>query len=262
MAEDRAMRAENYDQMVNWDKRLAREAPFFRSVFDEICAKSVADVGAGSGKLSLLFAEWGLTVYAIDPDPEMLAQARANAEEAGIDLPFYEGVFGEVSVIVPGQVDALVCTGNALPHVDGLPGLKRALADFAEVLRPGGALVLHLLNHQRLLDERIRTIPPVVRETAEGTRVFLRVLDYDEPGGIGFDFLTLTRHAPADWDVEARHSVHTALPAFVLVDELDHAGFSPISLFGNHARKPFDAETDESVIVLAYRRDETVPSVS
>jgi SAM-dependent methyltransferase len=247
--------ADDYDQFVDWDKRLAREAPFFRDVFESVDARTVADVGAGSGRHALLFASWGLTVYPIDPDPSMLEQARVNAEEAGIDQPFYAGAFGDVADVVPGQVDVVLCTGNALPHVDGLPGLRHAIADFAEVLRPGGALVLHLLNHQRLLDQRVRTVPPVVRDTAEGTFVFLRVLDYDEPGGIGFDFVTLRRERPGEWEVaNSRHSVHTALPAYVLVDELDHAGFDRISLFGNHARKPFEAEKDESVILLAYRR--------
>ncbi len=245
----------DYDVFVNWDKRLAREAPFYRAVFDEVDARTVADVGAGSARMSLMFASWGLTVYAIDPDPGMLEQARKNAAEAGIDLPIYAGAFGDVADVVPGQVDAIVCSGNALPHVGGLPELKRAFADFAEVVRPGGALVLHLLNHQRLLDQRIRTVPPVVRETAEGTLVFLRVLDYDDPAGIGFDFLTLRRSPDGAWDVaNARRSVHTALPSYVLVDELDHAGFTRIALFGSHDRKPFEAEKDESVIVLAYRR--------
>lgn len=248
-------RARDYDQLVDWERRLARETPFFRNVFDEVGAKTVADVGAGSGMLALSFASWGLTVYPIDPDPAMLAQARVNAEDAGIDLPFYEGAFGDVADVLPERVDALVCTGNALPHVDGLPGLERAFADFAEVIRPGGAIVLHLLNHQRLLDQRIRSIPPVVRETEdEGTMAFLRFLFYDEPDGIGFDFVGIRRAEPGDWRIEtSRHSVHTALPAYVLVDELDHAGFTRIELFGDHSRKPFDAETDESVILLAYR---------
>ncbi|HEY3317041.1 MAG TPA: class I SAM-dependent methyltransferase [Coriobacteriia bacterium] len=245
-----------YDVFVNWEKRLAREAPFYRAVFEQIGAKTVADVGAGSARMSLMFAGWGLTVYAIDPDPGMLEQARKNAAEAGIDLPIYAGAFGDVADVVPGRVDALVCSGNALPHVGGLRELKRAFADFAEVVRPGGAVVLHLLNHQRLLDQRVRTVPPVVRETPQGTLVFLRLLDYDEPGGIGFDFLTMLRRPDGEWEIaNRRRSVHTALPAYVLVDELDHAGFTRISLFGDHERKPFEAEKDESVIVLAYRAD-------
>ncbi len=253
MAEEAAPRA-SYDELVDWDKRLAREEPFFRAVFDEVGAKTVADVGAGSGRHSLMFASWGLTAYPVDPDPSMLAQARANAAAAGIELPFYVGAFGDVADVVPGRVDALVCLGNALPHVEGPVGLRHALEDFAEVVRPGGALVLHLLNHQRLLDSRIRALAPVVRDTPSGTRVFLRVFGYEVPGSIAIDFITLTRVSDEEWRTEAHRSAHEALPAFLLVDELDRAGFTRIALFGDHARKPFDAEADESVILLAYRR--------
>lgn len=250
-----AEHAFDYDTFVDWPKRLAREAPFFREVFDGVRARVVADAGAGSGKLAIAFAQWGLKVYAIDPDPEMLRRARENAAEAGVDLPFYEGAFGDLADVLPERVDALVSTGNALPHVDGLPGLKHAFADFAEVVRPGGALVLHLLNHQRLLDQRIRAIPPVVRDTAEGTVAFLRLLSYDDPAGIAIDFVTLSRSPERGWEVVgSRRSIHTPMPAFVLVDEIDHAGFERIELFGNHARKPFDGEADESVVLLAYRR--------
>jgi glycine/sarcosine N-methyltransferase len=243
----------NYDQLVDWSKRLEREAPFFRGVFEDVRAQSVCDVGTGSGRHAIMFSEWGLTVYAVDPDPGMLARARVNAEEAGVDLPLFQGGFGGLAGLLPSAVDAITCTGNALPHVDGLTGLDLAIADFHDVLHPGGVLVLHLLNHQRLLDARIRSIPPVVRDTDEGTRAFMRVLDYDVPGYIRFNFVMLKKVGSAEWVTEAHETLHTAMPAYVIVDALDHAGFDRIELFGNHERKPFDAENDESVIIVAHR---------
>jgi glycine/sarcosine N-methyltransferase len=243
----------DYDQFVDWDARLAREGPFFRGLFEEIGARRIADVGCGSGRHALMFASWGLDVVGIDPSESMLASARANAVAAGVDVPFLEGGFGDVAGLLPDPVDAVICTGNALPHVGGVEGLRAALADFAAVLRPDGAVVLHLLNHDRLLDKRPRAIPPVVRDTPEGERVFLRVLDYDTPGGIGFDFLTLTRGAGGAWALESRRSVHTALPTAVLSEGLTRAGFARIEMLGGHDRKRFDAATDESVIVLARR---------
>ena len=80
--EPRVAPASDYDTFVNWDARLKRELPFFRRVFDEVGAKSIIDVGAGSAKHSIAFAEWGMAVDAVDPDDSMLAQAEANAAEA------------------------------------------------------------------------------------------------------------------------------------------------------------------------------------
>ena len=133
----------DYDTFVNWDARLARELPFFRSVFDEVGAQSVIDVGAGSARHAISFASWGMAVDAVDPDESMLATAQDNVAaaaeriaESGGELRLMCGGFGELHSLGLGGADALMCTGNALPHVRGLAGLREALADFAAVLQP------------------------------------------------------------------------------------------------------------------------------
>ena len=250
----------DYDTFVNWDRRLAREAPLFRRVFEEVGARSVIDVGAGSARHAVMFASWGLSVDAVDPDSSMLAVAERNIAEAarpivemGGKVRLTRGGFGELAARGLGPADALVCTGNALPHVDGIAGLRAALADFAAVVRPGGLIVLHLLNHGNLLVNRPRTIPPVVRETPEATLVFLRVLDYpSDERTISFDFVTMSRDRDGQWEVASRRSNHTALPPELLRAELEAAGFERIELLGGHDGHALTAD-DESVIVVALR---------
>jgi glycine/sarcosine N-methyltransferase len=250
----------DYDVFVNWTARLDREAPFFRRAFDEVGAGTVIDVGAGSARHSLMFASWGLSVDAVDPDDSMLAQAEANiaaaaagVAEAGGEVRLVRGGFGELAGRGLGPADALVCTGNALPHVADIAGLRVALGDFAAVVRTGGIVVLHLLNHGRLLDRKPRTIAPVVRETPEGTLVFLRVLDYpkDRPV-ISFDFITMTRDIDGRWDLTSRRSDHTALPPELLRAELEAVGFERVELLGGHDGHAL-TDADESVIVVARR---------
>jgi len=249
--------AADYDRFVDWRKRLAREGPFFERLFTERGVGRVIDVGCGTGRHAVLFASWGLSVVGVDPSPSMLAQARIHAAERGMDVDFIEAGFGDLVGLGLGPADAIICTGNALPHVEDVEGLRTALTDFAGVLRPGGIAVLHLLNHERLAATGRRSMPPVVRDDEDGTWVFLRVLDHVE-GGIRFDFVTLRR--PVDgwqtgeaWEVTSRRSLHTALPASLLVDELGKAGFERVDLFGDHSGKQFDEAQDESVIVVAVR---------
>ena len=260
VTDERIAPASDYDQFVDWDKRLAREAELYRSVFEAAGARSVIDVGAGSARHAIMFAQWGMSVDAVDPDDSMLAQAEANAAAAAGEIAAASGElrivragFGELATRGLGPADALVCSGNALPHVDGHAGLTRTLADFAAVLRPGAAIVLHLLNHERLLAKRPRVIPPVLRDTPEGTKVFLRVIDY--PAGdefLDFDFLTLVRDADGEWDLTHRRSPHTALPASLLSDALAAAGFGDIELLGGHDGHAL-TDADESAIVVACR---------
>ena len=51
----------------------------------------VLDVGAGTGSLSLLAAELGYRVTALDLSPGMLAKARAKAAVRGLQVEFVEG---------------------------------------------------------------------------------------------------------------------------------------------------------------------------
>ncbi|MDH4139740.1 MAG: class I SAM-dependent methyltransferase [Coriobacteriia bacterium] len=253
--------AADYDEFVDWGRRLAREEPLFRAVFEEVGARNVLDIGCGSARHAIMFATWGLDVVGVDPDESMLAQADTNigsqAEriaEAGGSVRTTRGGFGGLCDLGLAGFDALVCTGNALPHVEGHEGLRLALADFAKALRRDGALVLHLLNHSRLLMSRPRSIPPVVRDTTAGTKVFLRVIDYPMDGEhVDFDFLTLVRGHDGEWSLEHRRSVHAALPIDLLETELRSSGFDDVRVYGGHDMKALEVDTDESVIVVAKR---------
>jgi ubiquinone/menaquinone biosynthesis C-methylase UbiE len=260
--------ASDYDQMVDWERRLGREAPFFRELFERVGVDRIVDVGCGSGKHAIMFREWGREVVCVDPSESMLEQAAENAEAAGVDLRLIEGGFGGLRPLVGTGWDGVLTLGNGLPHVSGIEGLHAALRDFAAILRPGGVAVLHLLNHARLITHRIRMMPPTMRATPEGDRVFLKVLDYVE-GGIMFDFVTITRDPgvvvsahnafacgeseQTGWHLRSRRSVHTALPVSLLTSALVEAGFEDIELYGNHAGKALDLDADESVIVVAHR---------
>ena len=43
----------------------------------------VADIGSGTGKLSILFLEHGNTVYGVEPNEEMRAAGERSLEEFG-----------------------------------------------------------------------------------------------------------------------------------------------------------------------------------
>jgi SAM-dependent methyltransferase len=259
-------RGVSYDVMVDWPKRLAREIPFLERLFAETGDVSrVLDVGAGTGQHSIALAGDGYEVVGVDPSVEMLEQARANAATAGADVRFVEGGFGDLARLGLAPADALICTGNALPHVDRAAGLDAALADFAAAMRPGGVLVLHLLNHERLLAKRPLFLGPVVRELPDGDKVvFLRFFDYDPaeaPERIWLEFVTSARSATeADagdsdlgWTITAHRSPHTVMPLPVLLDALERVGFGGVQAFGDHSGKAFEADVDESVVVTARR---------
>jgi 2-polyprenyl-3-methyl-5-hydroxy-6-metoxy-1,4-benzoquinol methylase len=97
----------------------------------------VADLGCGSGSLSVLLAEEGYDVSGLDLSDEMLTVARAKAEGAGVDVVFTQGDAASPD-LEPGTFDAVLCR-----HVLwALPDPSAALARWVGLLRPGGRLVL------------------------------------------------------------------------------------------------------------------------
>ncbi len=95
---------------------------------------SVLDVGAGTGAMTLLAAQLGYRVTALDISPGMLEKARAKAEEQGLEIEF---VVGPSTEPPPGPFDA-VMERHVLWTT---PEPIRALTAWREAA-PGGRLVL------------------------------------------------------------------------------------------------------------------------
>jgi SAM-dependent methyltransferase len=95
----------------------------------------VLDVGAGTGALSLLAAELGYGVTALDLSAGMLSKARAKAEAAGIDLTFVVGAAAEPPA---GPFDAIM----ERHVVWTMPDPESVLRAWRDVVVPGGRLVL------------------------------------------------------------------------------------------------------------------------
>lgn len=113
-------------------------------------AQRVADVGAGTGKLTRAIAHApGAQIVAIDPDPEMLAALRENVP----GVPTFLGT--AESLPLPGDSLDTVVLGQAWHWVDA----ARASAEIGRVVRPGG--VLGLIWNIR--DERVAWVRELSR---------------------------------------------------------------------------------------------------
>ena len=90
----------------------------------------VADVGAGTGKLTATLISLGAEVTAVEPDPQMLAELRQT-------MPAVRSVPGSAEEIpLPDASLDAVLAGQAMHWFD----VDRALPEIARVLRPGGVL--------------------------------------------------------------------------------------------------------------------------
>lgn len=124
--------AEQYDR-----HRPGYPAEMVEAVLQYAGAQSgdrILDVGAGTGRATLLFAQRGYRLTAIEPDREMAAVASQRAATAGLRLEVVNADFEQARL--PEHAFSALVSGTAWHWV--APDLRNRLA--AAVLRPGGAL--------------------------------------------------------------------------------------------------------------------------
>lgn len=239
--------ASAYDLMVDWDARLANEAPFFEWVFERVGARRVVDVACGTGRHAGMFASWGLEVVGLDASERMIEAARRENP----DLAFEDADFLSAPGAAPGPFDVVVCIGNSLPHLTSAAEVGQALDGFASMLRPGGALVIQDRNVDRMYAKRERLLGPSAR-TVDGVEyVFVRLYDL-EAERMTLTIVTLVREGGA-WRAAADSTALIPLFAADLVPMVASAGFAQVEAYGAYDRSPYEPMTSADLTLVAIR---------
>jgi len=130
----------DYDHLVAHGRLTPPEAVAWKAVLARHLPPppaAVLEVGAGTGVMSLLIAELGHQLTAIDLSRVMLQEARRKAAQHGLAITFEVGD-AEVLPFRDREFDAVV--GRHILWT--LPQPERALAEWYRVLRPAGRLIL------------------------------------------------------------------------------------------------------------------------
>jgi SAM-dependent methyltransferase len=97
----------------------------------------LVELAVGNGRVAIPVAKaTGKRVIGIDTSPAMLAQARANAAAAGVDLDLREGDMRDLALDAPAGL--VYCPFRALLHLPAWADRRRTFEGVAASLRPGG----------------------------------------------------------------------------------------------------------------------------
>jgi glycine/sarcosine N-methyltransferase len=239
--------ADGYDAMTGFEGRFAKERPAFQSLIGAHRIRTAVDAGAGTGFHSLLLAQLGVDVTALDISRRMLESLSRHAATMGLDVKTVEVDLTAAPAQPIAQADAVFCMGNTLAHCLSEGALEATLRGFKRMLCRGGILFVQILNYRMILKARDRLLS--VKE-AGGCR-FTRMYEYREP----LIRFTITRE-----DLSNRLPVDVvAVDLYPLVEtELENAlcksGFERIQKFGSIAMEPYDATGSHDLVVMAHCR--------
>jgi 2-polyprenyl-6-hydroxyphenyl methylase/3-demethylubiquinone-9 3-methyltransferase len=102
---------------------------------------SILDLGCGGGLISEPLTRLGGRVTGIDPGEKNVAIARDHAASQGLDID-YRTTTAEALVASGARFDAVVC----LEVVEHVPDVAAFVKTCADLVRPGGILVLSTVN--------------------------------------------------------------------------------------------------------------------
>ena len=119
-----------------WAAAMTEDVPFYVELAREADGP-IVELAVGNGRVAIPVARAvGRPVLGIDISPAMLAQARANADEAGVALDLREGDMRELELDEPAAL--VYCPFGGLMHLPTWADRRRTFERVAASLRPGG----------------------------------------------------------------------------------------------------------------------------
>ena len=238
--------ASSYDRLT-WDVDYAAVVDFYWQILQKegLKPRTAVDLACGTGSVSVLLAEKGLEVTAVDMSEEMLCQASQKAMEAGAPIRFVCQRLEKLHL--PRGVDLAVCALDSLDYITDPDACREAIRRAYKALNPGGCFIfdvntpekLQAMDGQVFLDEDEDVYCVWRGEFDRETNICTYGMDLFQRTG------NLWRRS---WEEHREYAYSQAqLTAF-----LKEAGFTSIEVYGDR-RMEAPNETDQRIYFKARK---------
>jgi len=249
---------ELYEAMVDWPRRLEREGPFFRAVFDAVKVRRLLDLACGTGNHAAMFASWGLQVTGMDSSPSMIDHCRRRHGTTD-RLRWQRGAL-ETLHEVRQTFDAVTCIGNSLSLLGDAAAVESVIRGIGRIVEKGGVCIVQVLNLHRLADGPIVWQKACRVSVGDADHVVVKGVHRSGPQG----FVDVAALELAGSHVNSRCSSTPllALEAGAMRRGFESAGFPFVECFGSYERSPFVTGASTDLIVSARKAGPNCTGVS
>ena len=217
--------AEHYEE---WSENMTEDVAFYTELAAEADGP-VVELAIGNGRVAIPLARaTGQRVIGIDTSPAMLAQARARATEAGVDLELIEGDMRDLELAEPAAL--IYCPFRTLLHLPTWADRRRLFERVAASLLPGGRFAWNAFVFDYEIAARVdgkfqeKPLPHTIRYSVADNRI-----DMTLGSGAMSSLWWATRN---EW-----------------LGLIDVAGLGLEALYGGFAKEPFTEDSREYVFV-------------
>jgi SAM-dependent methyltransferase len=202
--------------------------------------KDALDLCCGPGRASVELARKGMNVTGVDLSAFMLDKARNRAAAAAVEVEWVRSDMREF--IRPASFDLALSLFTSFGYFETREDNLRVLTNVRQSLRPGGALVMEIMNKERLA----RVFSPASVMENEGTVLIeqRRVLP-------GWSRMENTWYVLSGGRYETFTISHWIYSGEELCSLLAQAGFESARTYGSFAGAPFVGDARLHVVTRA-----------
>ena len=225
------------------EDRNREEAEFIAEALDLPQGSRLLDIGCGYARHAVYLAAMGYRVVGVDVSDYLLRVAEERVREFGVEVELVRADMRELEY--DGEFDGaymFYTTFGYFDHEGNVEALRRAV----RALRPGGRLLIDVVNKYRAVADLVRERGEARRWWSSGGYVVLEssVLDVEE------DALVAVRTFIRGGSVVATRGFRLRLYSYCeLKAMLLEAGARPLRAYGDYRRSPYTASSPRLVVV-------------
>jgi 2-polyprenyl-3-methyl-5-hydroxy-6-metoxy-1,4-benzoquinol methylase len=239
-----------YEEIAPYYKQIfplqKSQVAFVKRTFKQFGETKLLEVGCGIGLLSFALVSTQVKVAAFDLDEGMIKEAIKTIKRQVVPSEYLE--FSKLNMLDIGKTfgnaafDGILCFGNTLVHLQSQENVLSFLKQAREVLKPYGVLLFQILNYERILNQKITTLPLIESDLISFERYYFYPSHSDT-----IDFKTILTIKKDNQKIE--HTIPLlALRRIDVETLLIQSGFEKYSFYGSYEMDPFTLDSDSLVV--------------
>jgi SAM-dependent methyltransferase len=218
------------------------EAEFVRNTLSLNPGQKVLDLCCGQGRHAVPLARGGLAVTGLDMTESYLESARSAAAAAGVEIKTVLGDMREIPY--ENEFDAVINMFTAFGYFEDEADDQRVLDGAARALKPGGRILLDLLNRDWVAANYVRSEQ---RTGPDGTE-YTETREFDSVSGRNHVGFTINR--PDGTERRASHHIRLYV-ATEITRMIERAGLDFHRVYGGYGGEPLSVATRRMIVVAA-----------
>ena len=234
-----------YDELMN-DVDYDAWARYYMQLLKLGPKDKVAEMGCGTGSISIRLAKAGIPLLATDLSPEMIAVAQDKARASGAQVQF--AVQDMTRFAVPRRVHAVLCACDGVNYLTDLKQVKSCFAHVFEALRPGGRFAFDISAPAKLNG----MAGQMYGEDREDVTYLWMNEHNDERNTLEMNLAFFVKQDGGLYKRFSERHVQRIHQPEELIALLEQAGFTDISAYSGMTLEPCTAR-DERIHFIAHK---------